>query len=65
MKNFVNEENVSPIGMKIKMATKDPIIKAVVIAGGILLVIYLAGFAFKIAAGTIREYKGMNAAIRM
>ncbi len=58
-----NSENTATGVIKILM--KDPAIKVVVIVAGTLAVVYLLGFAFKIASGTIREYKGLNAAIRM
>lgn len=60
-----NNSNESPIAGTIINLAKDPVIKTIMIVGGCLAVLYIAGFAFKIASGTIREYKGLNAAIRL
>lgn len=58
-------KNESPIATTIITLAKDPVVKAVMIATACLATLYLAGFVFRIAAGTIREYKSFNAAIKM
>ena len=65
MENTTNTQNDSVIKETILNLSKDPVIKVILIVAGALTVLYLAGIVFRIAAGTIYQYKNMNRAILM
>ncbi len=65
MENKNTNKNESIVKDTIIRISKDPVIKVILIVTGALTVLYLAGIVFRIAAGTIFQYKQMNRAIIM
>ncbi|MEI7802036.1 MAG: hypothetical protein WCI97_05300 [Bacteroidota bacterium] len=65
MENTNTNKNESIVKDTIIRISKDPILKVVLIVAGALALLYLAGIVFRIAAGTIYQYKQMNRAIIM
>ena len=65
MENKNTNKNDSIVKDTIIRISKDPVIKVILIVAGALTVLYLAGIVFRIAAGTIFQYKQMNRAIIM
>ena len=65
MENKNTNKNESIVKDTIIRISKDPVVKVVLIAAGALTLLYLAGIVFRIAAGTIYQYKQMNRAIIM
>lgn len=65
MKNKPTTQNESIVKDTIVNLSKDPVVKVILIVAGALALLYLAGIVFRIAAGTIYQYKNMNRAILM
>lgn len=65
MKNTSTTQNESIVKDTIVRISKDPVVKVILIVAGSLAALYLAGIVFRIASGTIYQYKNMNRAILM